>query len=979
MDSPVSASVQRALREALGDQVWFDAVTRGIYATDASNHQMMPLAVAAPRDEEELARAVRAAAENGVSLLPRGGGTSLAGQTVGASLVLDLSKHMNRLLEVDPGGGWARVQPGIVRDELNAALADRRLCFAPDPATSDRACVGGMIGNNSSGVRSIVYGKTVDHVLETRVLLADGTEMALAEMGPEAWRAREAAGGREGGIHREFRRVVEANREEIARRYPKVMRRVGGYNLDEFLGERWNLSRLMTGSEGTLALTLEAKVRLVPLPAATALCVVHFRDLLEAVRAVPALLEFGPSAVELMDGLVIALARTNPVTAALCDFFVEEPAAVQVVEFFGATPEEAGEKARCLAADLRERGIGYAHPLRLDAAGQARVAAVRKSGLGLMLSRRDERKPVHFLEDACVPVEHLGDYIAAVMEICRRHGCESTFYAHASVGVIHSQPMLDLKRQDDIDRMKAIAEECFELVLRYGGSWSGEHGDGLVRSPFNERFFGPRVYGALKEVKRLFDPRGLMNPGKIVDAEPMDRNLRYGTGYRPGAVSGWFHYRADGGFAPAVEMCMGVGACRRTLSGVMCPSYRATRDEEHSTRGRANALRMAMTGQLGEEGMTGRRLFEALDLCLSCKACKAECPANVDMARLKSDFLQNYRDRHGATRRDRMIGGSPETAARLAGSWAPLVNAAMRGGAGRLALELAAGFDRRRRLPGFAREPFSAWWRRRGGNGAGGLAREDSRAVAGTVALFADTYLNYHEPGIGVAAVELLESCGYRVELVEAGCCQRPRISHGFLREAREEGTRTLERLDAWVARGVPILVCEPSCASALADDLPDLVEDAALGARVGRAVRMVDAFLAGEVEAGRLRRRFRAAGPAAGGAGVLVHGHCHQKALFGTKSMTSLLSRAPGVAASEIDAGCCGMAGSFGYEREHYDLSRRIAEDRLLPALRAAPAGAAVVACGMSCRHQIRDLARRDAVHWVECLRAEPPAGGGA
>ncbi len=947
--------VEDELRHAIRGEVLTDEVSLGLYATDASNYQILPVVVVLPRDANDVESAVAIAVRHRLPILPRGGGTSLAGQTVAAAMVLDLSKYMNRILELDVEARTVRVEPGLVRDELNAAVAEHGLHFAPDPATANRANVGGMIGNNSSGTKSILFGKTIDHVEELRVLLADGTILDLRQLSSDELAARTVGSGREAEIYRGLRRIVADNRDEIAARYPKVMRRVGGYPLDELVSDDgWNPAKILVGSEGTLAVTLEAKLRLEPLPRHTSICVAHFSDLLETIRSVQHILPFDPSAVEILDHTVLRLARDNRQAAQICDFLEGDPAAVLIVEFYGDTAADVAERAHRVAADLTARRLGYAFPVLLDRAGQDRVWEVRKNGLGLMLGMKGDRKPLPFIEDAAAPIAVLPEYIAGVLDICRGLGVEAAMYAHASVGVIHVRPILDLRRGEDIEKMQQIAERTFELVVRYGGAWSGEHGDGLVRSPFNERYFGARLYRAFGEVKELFDPQNLMNPGKIVDAPPMHHNLRYGETYRVDAGDSVFQYRADGSFAAAVEMCSGVGACRKTLGGTMCPSYMATRDEEHSTRGRANALRLAMSGQLGAEGLTSRRLREALDLCLSCKACKTECPSNVDMATLKSEVLQKVYDRHGATLRDRLIRDSSMVARRLAGRWAPVVNSLQASFVFRYLLETMAGVDRRRTLPALAAEPLHRWM---GEHAATDGGRE--------VALFADTYMDCHEPGSGKAAVELLTACGYRVVLVSGGCCQRPRISHGFLRLARQDGEATLRQLDAYVQRGVPVLVCEPSCASALTDDLPDLVGDHELADRVAAGVTMIDVFLDAEITAGRIEPGFKPSTDR-----VLIHGHCHQKALYGTDAMKRVLSQVPGLVVDEVDSGCCGMAGSFGYEREHYEISRKIGEDRLFPAILALDEATEIVACGFSCRHQIEHFTGRQARHWVEAVR---------
>ena len=970
MDEARPSAFQQELTERVAGDVAFDDVVLGAFATDASIYQIRPVAVVRPRDEKDVLAAIDVAAKHAVSILPRGGGTSLGGQAVGEAMVLEFTKYMNKVLELNVEQRWVRVQPGVVLDELNAQLAPHGLLFAPDPATSSRAAIGGMLGNNSSGTRSILYGIMKDHVLETKFALSDGTVLTSGEMDAEEYdrRCQAADGdGREAEIYGGVRRIIEANRDAIAAAYPKIMRRVQGYNLDAFVGtDRWDLSKLMIGSEGTLGVFLEARLHLEPLPKHKALCVVHFDDRMAAIRAVQHILEHGPSAAELMDTDVIHNARNNLALAPLCGFIQGDPGACLVVEFFGDAPEEAAQKARGLAADLEQRKVGFAWPVLTAAAEQAKVWSVRKNGLGLLLARVDRRKPLAFIEDCCVPVAVLPEYIEQIDRFCKDRGVPLAMYAHASVGTIHVRPMLDLKCQEDIDLMKAISDLAFGLVKKYGGSWSGEHGDGRVRSPRLPEFFGPQVYAAFREVKHLFDPAGLMNPGPIIDSPPMDRFLRYGTEYHAADVPTLYHFRQSGGLLSAVEMCNGQGACRQYRIQTMCPSYHATRDEEHSTRGRANILRLAMTGQLDEAGLTSPSVQEAMDLCLACKGCKSECPSNVDMARLKGEAQQKWYDAHGTTLRDRLIAKSPIMARRVSGCMAGMVNWFQKTRAFRKVLQWAAGFDSRRVPPSYTRKPFPKWFAKR----AASRPAADSDPGR-TVVLFDDTYMNYHQPEVGISAVELLESCGYEVVLARAGCCQRPRISHGFLRDAQRDGEQTLRNLDEFIRRGLKVVVCEPGCASALTDDLPDLIDDEELGRRVQANVVMIDRFLADEADAGRLRCEFTSPF-----AKVLIHGHCHQKALFGTTHMKRLLDRVPGLSAKEIDSGCCGMAGSFGYEVEHYEMSIEIGEQRLFPAIRAREDGAAVVACGFSCRHQIQDGTGVRPVHWVQAIRGKAPEG---
>jgi len=955
MEESKLGDFQQALRSCISGDVSFDEVTRGIYATDASIYQITPVAVVLPRDETDVRAAVKTAAEYNVSILPRGAGTSLGGQAVGTCMVVDFSKYMNKILELNVEDRWVIVQPGIILDELNAELARHGLFFAPDPATGSRATIGGLMGNNSSGTKSIIYGRTCDHVLAGNVLLSDGTTLELEELSLSDYDRRVKSGGadaREAEILGGFKKIIEANSSEIEKRFPKVMRRVNGYNLDAFINtDHWNLTNLLVGSEGTLGMFLDARLNLEPLPKCKALCTVHFTDLLEGIRTVAVILKHEPSAVEILDADVVVMARKNLSVAPLCGFIQGDPQAILVVEFFGETPEEAEQKCRNLAADLQTQKLGYAWPVITEPTEQAKVC-----GLGLMLGVKGDRKPLAFIEDACVPVKSLPDYVDQISKFCKQRGIRVAMYAHASVGTIHVRPVLNMKAQEDIDHMKTIAEYAFGLIKKYGGAWSGEHGDGRVRSPFLERFFGTQIYDAFRQVKQLFDPAGLMNPGLIVEPNPMDQDLRYGTAYKTPTAPTEYHYRKDGSFAAAVEMCTGVGACRQKLDGTMCPSYRATLDEEHSTRGRANALRLAMTGQLDPDGMTSRRLFEVMDLCLSCKSCKSECPSNVDVARLKSEFLQKHHDAHGPGLRERIVAGSTTMAKIMAGRKAPIVNFLQETWLFRKVLEVVAGFDSRRKPPKYATVPFPKWFARRS---------QSNGPLTKKVVLFDDTYMNYHQTSVGISAVELLESCGYEVTLADAGCCQRPKISHGFLRDARIEGEKTLRNLDRHIAQGLKVVVCEPACCSALTDDLPDLIDDEQLGQRIRENVMMIDQFLAREIRQGNLNCDFRSPFGK-----ILIHGHCHQKSLYGTTAMKELLDRVPGISVSEIDSGCCGMAGSFGHEKEHYELSMQIGQDRLFPAVRDRQSGTAVVACGFSCRHQLADGTDVKAVHWVETIR---------
>jgi FAD/FMN-containing dehydrogenase/Fe-S oxidoreductase len=946
------------LRNKVHGEVLSDPYSLGMYSTDASFYQIKPVAVVLPLDEADVKKAIAIASAHHIKILPRGGGTSLAGQTVGEALVIDFSKYMNKILELNTSEKWVRVQPGMVRDELNLELAKHKLHFAPDPATANRANVGGMVGNNSSGTKSILYGKTVDHVLEAKVVLADGTELLLKKCSSEEFNQKAAQQNREGEIYRSFKKIIEENKDQIKERFPKVMRRVGGYNLDEFVyTDQWNVAKLITGSEGTLATTLELKLNLEPLPEFKSVVVVHYADVLEAIRSVQPMLPYKPSAVEIIDRTVLQLSYENLTTKQHTHFIHGDPAAILIVEFYSYTYEDVMERPTRMIEELKRLNFGYAYPLFPEGKEYDDVWLLRKKGLGLMLGLRGEKKALSFIEDAAVPIEHLPEYIDQVLKVCAKHNTEVSLYAHASVGVIHVQPLLDLRTQEDIENLKKITDETFELVVKYKGSWSGEHGDGLVRSAYNERFFGSQLYNAFKQVKRLFDPDNLMNPGKIVDTQTIEHNLRYGVDYKDAPVTTQFKYNHEGSFRESVHMCSGVGECRRITGGTMCPSFKATRDEEHSTRGRANALRMAMSGQLDKDGLSSQRLHQVLELCLSCKACKSECPSNVDMAKMKSDVMQLYYDQHGTTLRDKLIRSSSRAASQLSGGVALIVNRIQKTRLFRKAMEKIVGFDQRRVLPEYAVDPFYRWFEKKGNH---------FRNAEKKVVLFADTYLNFHEPQVGISALGLLNSCGYEVVLANVGCCQRPKISHGFLKEAKEEGTKTAMRLKKYLDEGLTIVVCEPSCASALNDDLPDLIDDAGLAKQLKEKVLMIDVFIAREMQAGRIDKTFESTG-----GDMLIHGHCHQKTLYGTAGMKSVL-KGGNQTVNEIPSGCCGMAGSFGYEAEHYNLSEKIGAEVLFPAVKSMKKGTTLVANGFSCRHQIEHFTGVKPKHWVEVIRAK-------
>ncbi|HXZ44317.1 MAG TPA: anaerobic glycerol-3-phosphate dehydrogenase subunit C [archaeon] len=943
------------LQKRIAGEVRFDPMTKVLYSTDASIYEIEPLGVVIPKTPEDAIATIEICSRYGVPVLPRGAGTALAGQAVGRAVHLDMSKHLNQVLEVNAEERWARVQPGVVLDELNAQLRSHGLWFAPDPSPSNRATLGGMIGNNSSGARSLLYGRTMEHVLEIKAILSDAQTITTRTLTDNELEAKLRVPGLEGDIYRAVQRLVSTHRDEILKRYPKIMRRVGGYSLDEFgNGKPFNLSRILVASEGTLATTLEARINLEPRPTMTALMVVHYRSMLEALESTMEILTTGPSAVELVDKYIMDLTRASLDYARQMTFVQGDPGALLLVEYYGSSREELTAKLDRLETHLKRHGIGIAFTRAVTSEEQQKIWKVRKSGLGLLLGMPGDRKPIAGIEDTAVAPERLADYIRRLDDLVRSHGTEAAYYAHASVGCLHIRPLIDLKQEPDVDRFRSIATQVCELVMEYGGANSAEHGDGLARSCFNEKFFGPALYRAFKELKAAADPQGLMNPGKIVDAPPMTENLRYGGKYRARQITTFFRYSREGGFDRAIEMCNGAAVCRKKLEGTMCPSYMATLEEEHSTRGRANALRAAISGHLPENALTSPRMHEVLDLCLECKGCKAECPSNVDMAKLKSEFLALYYAQHGTPLRARLF-ARIEQMNRLGCTFAPMSNWVARSALARWFFDRVLGIHQNRQLPPFASQTFDRWFATR----AGGRPA----APQGPVVLFPDCYMTYNYPDIGKAAVKVLEAAGFDVILAERKCCGRPMISKGLLHEAKANAAYNVDRLSQYAAKGLPIVGCEPSCILIFRDEYPDLVDDPRAGA-LAKSTFMIEEFLVGLHQRGALNLLFTD-----GAKSFLLHGHCHQKALIGSAPSLQALRLLPGAKVEEVDSGCCGMAGSFGYEKEHYDLSIAIGNRRLFPAVRAKGPEWEIVAAGVSCRQQIPHGTGRRARHLVEVL----------
>ncbi len=973
-----TASVLQAELEArIQGEVRFDAASRMLYATDASNYQIEPVGVVIPRSLDDVIAAIEMAASHSVPILPRGGGSSLAGQTVGAALVIDTSKHLNRVVAFHPESRSVTVEPGINLDMLNREVKASGLMFGPDPSSSNRATIGGVIGNNSAGAHSILYGMTADHILSTKVQLAEGGTVDLgsgsgsapggASMENLLRRAR--ADDPTGRLLTKLLAFRDAHRELIERDFPPHWRRATGYSLNEFLkpDDAFNPARLLASSEGTLGTVLTATLNLVETPTATGLMLLQFDDLIAAMEATSIILETGPSAIELMDRMLISLTRQQPGYANMISFIHGDPAGVLAVEYYGADERELQAKCDRLVERLRAHNVHLSTDpqIVLDPKRQADVWSVRKAGLGLLMSVRGDAKPIPVIEDVSVPVAHLPAFVAAVQEMVARYDTTAAYYAHASAGCLHIRPLINLKTLAGVEAMEELAHAAAELAHRFGGVMSGEHGDGLQRSELNEVIFGKELYAAMREFKRLFDPSGLMNPGKVVDGPSMTENLRFGPTYKPVEIRTHLDFSAEGGFIGAIEMCNGAAVCRKLKAGTMCPSYMATKDENDTTRGRANALRNALAGNtLAPEDFTSKATYDTLDLCLSCKACKTECPSSVDMAKIKTEFLAHYHERHGTPLRSRVM-GHIHTVSRLAAPVAPLANLALRTPVAKPGMALM-GVHKDRKLSPFVRRTFVHRWR----------SHRKHTPVAsttrGTILYFHDTFATYNYPRIGLAAVKLLEAAGYQVIIEERrACCGRPMLSKGLIDAARKSARRNVGLLAPYAKRGIPIIGTEPSCILTLRDEYKDLLPNDPNVEIVASQAYMIDEFLTKLDNEGELGIGWKAnTGPE-----VFFHGHCHQKALIGIGPSMAIL-KASGCRPEESGAGCCGMAGSFGYETEHYEISKKIGEERLFPAIEATAMNVQISVAGVSCRQQIEHFSGRSTRHIAEVLASRVAPG---
>ena len=938
--------LEASLKSKLSGEVRFDQTSKTLYSTDASNYQIEPVGVVIPKTTEDVARTLEIASKYGVAILPRGSGSSLAGQAVGHALIVDLSKYLNRVVEVNTEEKTVRVQSGMYLEQLNWELKQYGLMFGPDPSSAKIATIGGVVGNNATGAHSILYGMAGDNVEACKLFLNKGQSIELNDSVPQK--------STRNPLLLNLNQLKEKYSEKIKSDFPKHWRRASGYSLNYLLDTPFNPAKLLAGAEGTLGLATEFKLKLVNKPKHTGLAILEFDSMVHAMEAVPVILETNPSAIELIDKYLVDLTRASPSYSQMLTFIKGNPEAILVIEFYGDSESEVEKKLKNLNSFLNSNNIDSNICHALSEQSQADVWGVRRAGLGLLMSKRDEFKPIPCIEDVSVPVDQLSNYVEDISDLLKRLDTNAGFYGHASAGCLHIRPLVNLKSADGINIMRELTDEAFKLALKYGGVMSGEHGDGLQRSYLNEQLFGKELYGAMKELKTVFDPQGLFNPGKVVDTPSPENNLRFGKSYKPQNIKTDLDWSSDNGFAGAVEMCSGQGVCRKLGDGIMCPSYIATKDEKDTTRARANMLRAIVSGTLPPDAISGQEMHSVFDLCLSCKSCKSECPSSVDAAKMKLEVLGHYHAKNGFSMRDRLFGYVHEMS-RYASVIPALSNFAMENAFSKEILS-KIGIPKDRSLPKFSNDNFINWFNNR--------AQYTADKRNSKVIYFHDTWATYYHPEIGRAAVEILEAAGLDVIIVEKrACCGRPMLSKGMIEAARKQALQNVSELASYVKDGIPIVGTEPSCILSFRDEYIDLLPENEEAQILSHNSYVLDEFLLKLHKSGELNIAWKDTGP-----NVFYHGHCHQRALIGNNSALDMLSLS-GCNVTESGAGCCGMAGSFGYESEHYEVSKTIAEDRLLPAISEMSPDTVITVSGISCHHQIEHFSVRKTKHIAQVL----------
>ena len=938
------------IKPNLQGEIKFDNLTKALYSTDASIYQIKPAGVITPKSNEDVSLIIEAANRFDIPILSRGGGTSLAGQTVTHGIVIDFSKYMNNITHINKEENWVTTQPGIIIDQLNNSLKHLGVHFAPDPSTSNRATVGGAIGNNSCGSHSILWGKTVDNVISLKTILSDGSDVNFGITDIKSISNADKVNNLENAIYSWIKEFNHSKSNYIIENYPKISRRVSGYNLDEITDKNHlNLAGLLVGSEGTLVTVTEAKVKVVQTPKHKGLIIAHFSSLSQSMEATVEIVNLEPSAVELVDKSILRPAKSNLGYSRLMNFVSGDPEAILIIEVNSNDELELNSKLSRVTHKLKTSGLSYEVTEIIDPTEQAKVWAVRKAGLGLMMNVKGNSKPLPFVEDTAVATALLPEYVKRFDEIVKEHGTSAGYYGHASVGCLHIRPLINLKADDGADKMFSISESISDLVLEFGGSLSGEHGDGIVRSNWNKKMFGDDIYALFKSLKITFDPNSLMNPGKIVDSYKMTENLRVSPEMEIKEIPGHFSFVEEGGFANAVEMCNGQGACRK-LDGAMCPSYMATLDEEHSTRGRANALRALISNRIPWNSINSKRIYDVLDLCLECKACKSECPSGVDMAKMKYEFLSKYYKHNSLPLRNRLFGNIANFS-KLGTFFAPISNWILSSDEFKSYMESILGITKNRNLPQFATQTFNQWFKSRYQN------QNESKPQ---IAIFIDTFTNYNYPNIGKSATLLLETLGYQVIIPKIKCCGKPFMSQGMTEKAIYNANYNVEQLYPYVDNNIEILGLEPSCTFTLKEDYPDLIPNNPKAKALSEKIIQPEDLIQ-QCVAKLNNEHFTPPG------NIFYQNHCHQKSFVG--SAINKLMTIPDCQPIEVGTGCCGMAGSFGFEKEHYDISMKVGQINLFEQLSSLSSKDQFVASGISCRQQIEHSSNVKPKHLVEFL----------
>lgn len=949
-------TIEETLRDSIRGEIYFDPLTRHIYSVDASIFEVMPLGVVIPQTTEELLRTVEIAHQFHLPVTVRGAATGITGGCLGRGLIIDTSKYLNRILHIDLDKQEALCEPGVIQDELNRQLSPFGYRLGPDTSTGNRATLGGMLANNAAGARSLHFGKMVDQIISTELILGSGERLHFQAISDEEQQHKCTLNNSEGRIYRAVKNIKSRYREEIEKRYPKIPRRVSGYNLDELLkNEPLNLSKLIAGSEGTLGIASAIKVKIAPKIAYSALGLLFFHDKMKAFQHIPTILAYHPVALEMIDDQILQLGRASPSLRNRLNWLKEEdPQSIFIIEFAGETPEEAQSKTQEFLADMAAQEIGNSQQIVIRSGQMADVWDLRKSGLGILLSKRTYSRAIAFLEDLTIPPDQLAPFMERFWAYLQSKGKTAGIYGHVGSGCMHIRPYVNLQNPEEMALMRQMMLDASSLVLEYGGALSGEHGDGLIRSWLNPKLFGEKLIQAFKELKEAFDPDGLMNPGKIIPLSDQFEEMRTQQKETLHSPPLFLDFEREGGFNLAADLCNGNGLCRKKEK-IMCPSFQATNEEFHSTRARAQALRTIIHGRLPMKEFTSQRMHDVMDLCLSCKGCKTECPSQVDMAKMKAEFLYHYQEQHGYDWRSWFF-SHIGTMQKWLSPFHLAINFLSRQTWLKKGVEWA-GIAGERPLPPLASQRFSSW-----------LATYPQPAgLKKSVVLLNDTFTEFNHPWIGQAAVQLLNLLGYHVLSYPWSCCGRPALSKGFLKAARQQAETLVNRLIGFAEQGLTIVGLEPSCLFTMKDDYHSLIGQPEIKQKTDLLAAhclTLDQFFADLMRKNTFQLPFKETPRQ-----IFVHGHCHQKALVGMQPTLDVLRTVPGFCVTEIPSGCCGMAGSFGYEKEHFELSMKIGELCLLPAVRNSPPESLIVANGFSCRQQILDGTKRPALHLAEAL----------